>query len=67
MKKNHELIYIQVAFELKKEETLSREIGNLLKINDNYPKYLVTMEKGFTRTESGIKIEYIRDFLTTEF
>lgn len=65
--KNHERIYIQVALELKKEETVSREIGNLLKIKDNYPKYLVTMDKGFTKTESGIKLAYIRDFLTTEF
>lgn len=37
-------IYMQVAYLLKDEGTVSREFGNLLKISDNYPKYVISMD-----------------------
>ena len=36
------------------ESTVEREFGALEKINDNYPKYLLTTDS-FTQNRSGIK------------
>ncbi len=37
-------IYIQVAYMLAEDSTIKREFGNLMKIPDNYPKYVVSMD-----------------------
>lgn len=42
--KEGKTIYMQVAYLLKDEGTVSREFGNLLKISDNYPKYVISMD-----------------------
>jgi len=66
--KEGEKLYVQVTLELSKEETIAREFGNLLQINDNYPKIIVSAERSFENTYEGIKHIYIRDFLVkTEF
>ena len=46
--------YYQVAWQISNETTAEREFGALEKINDNYPKYLLTAES-FTQGRSGIK------------
>jgi uncharacterized protein len=61
--RKHELIYIQVALKLDSEQTIAREFGNLLKIGDNYPKYVITQSKFEGNTYQGIQHLYIRDFL----
>jgi len=45
--------YYQVAWQISNENTLEREFRSLEKINDNYPKYLLTTES-FTTSRSGI-------------
>jgi predicted AAA+ superfamily ATPase len=60
-----ETLYVQVAVELSKPETIAREFGNLLKIKDNYPKIVVSGERSFENTYEGIEHIYIRDFLTS--
>lgn len=60
-----ETLYVQVAVELSKPETITREFGNLLKIKDNYPKIVVSGERSFENTYEGIEHIYIRDFLTS--
>ncbi len=42
--KNNETSYFQVAYLLENERTISREFGNLDKIKDHYPKYVVSMD-----------------------
>lgn len=37
-------IYIQVAYLLSNDSTMQREFGNLMQIQDNYPKYVVSMD-----------------------
>lgn len=37
-------IYVQVAYLLTEESTIKREFGNLMQIQDNYPKYVVSMD-----------------------
>lgn len=59
-----EKIYVQVCRDLPIES--DREIENLLKIKDNYPKYIVCNNKLARGNENGIKIIYIVDFLLKE-
>lgn len=61
-------VYIQVAYLLASAETVKREFGNLAAINDNYPKYVVSMNPiagGFSEYP-GILHVRLRDFLKTE-
>lgn len=61
--KRAEKIYIQVALQLNEETTIQREFGNLLKIQDNYPKMVITSDRFSGNSFEGIKQMYIRDFL----
>ena len=54
--------YIQVAYQLPDEKVRDREFGNLLKIEDNYEKIVVSADE-FTTDYKGIKHIHIRDFL----
>jgi predicted AAA+ superfamily ATPase len=60
-------VYVQVAYLLSNEETREREFGNLLKIKDNFPKYVVTMDS-LNRGSNfeGIIHLHLREFLKTE-
>lgn len=51
---NGEIEYYQVAWQMTSESTMEREFGALEKINDNYPKFLLTTDT-FTQSRSGIK------------
>jgi len=48
-----EIDYYQVAWQMANESTVEREFGALEKVNDNYPKYLLTTDS-FTQNRSGI-------------
>ena len=63
--KDGETVYIQVALRLGDEKTIEREFGNLLKVPDNYPKYVITNDTSYRNTYEGIRHIYIRDFLST--
>ena len=41
--KGDDTIYIQASYLISEESTFEREFGNLQKINDNYPKYVISM------------------------
>jgi predicted AAA+ superfamily ATPase len=60
-----ETLYVQVAVELSRSETMAREFGNLLKINDNYTKLVVSGERSFENSYEGIEHIHIRDFLSS--
>lgn len=62
-KKNHEKIYVQVTYVLADQNVIEREFGNLLKIKDNFPKFVVSTDKFIMQTHKGIKHLNIRDFL----
>lgn len=65
--KNNSTIYIQAAYLLVNEETKKREFGNLKLINDNYPKFVVTLDPFNTGSDyDGIKHIHLREFLKTE-
>jgi predicted AAA+ superfamily ATPase len=61
----NEMIYIQVAYRIDNPKTHEREFGNLLKINDNYRKIVVSMDDYIEGSYEGIEHVHIREFLTT--
>ncbi len=63
--KNNEKIYVQVAYLLSDEKTIEREFGNLLEIEDNYPKYIISFDSfSASNTYKGIKHLTLLEFLT---
>lgn len=60
--KGNEKIYVQVAYLLASSETIEREFTSLEKINDNYPKYVISMDE-FDMSRNGIIHINIIDFL----
>ena len=56
-----EKIYVQVCVQIP--ENSNREVGNLMKIRDHYPKYVVTLNEMDVGIENGIRIVHLRDFL----
>lgn len=61
--KNGEKLYIQVALKIDSDKTAEREFGNLLKIQDNYPKIVVTKDTFSGNSYEGIRHCPIRQFL----
>lgn len=60
--KTEEKMYIQVAYLLEDEKTQNREFGALKDIEDNYPKYVLSLDKtNFSR--DGIIHKNIIDWL----
>lgn len=54
--------YIEVTYELNSEEVIEREFGAFNVIDDNYPKYVISLDKrDFSR--NGIKHFNLIDFL----
>ncbi len=65
--KDNETIYVQVALQLNSEKIIDREFGNLLKIDDNYLKLVITLEDESMNTFKGIPVIPARKFLTEKF
>lgn len=59
-------IYVQVAYKLENEQTISREFDSLLAINDNFTKYVVTMDTFWKESIQGIIHMHIADFLLSK-
>lgn len=53
---NHkETFYVQVAASVRDPQTLSRELVSLQKINDNYPKIILTLDEDPDTDYSGVR------------
>ena len=61
----NEKIYIQVAYVLSDERVIDREFGVYKKIEDNFPKYVLTMDK-FDLSRDGIIHKNVIDWLLEE-
>jgi predicted AAA+ superfamily ATPase len=57
-----EIEYYQVTWQMTNESTVEREFGALEKINDNYPKFILTTDS-FTQNRSGIKHKNVFNWL----
>lgn len=63
--KDKDIKYIQVCYYLNTEETIEREFGAYNCINDNYPKYVISLDKqDFSR--NGIKHVNAIDFMLND-
>ncbi|MCI8521484.1 MAG: ATP-binding protein [Clostridia bacterium] len=49
------ITYFQVSASVRDEKTLERELASLKKINDNYPKYILTLDNDPIADYDGIK------------
>jgi predicted AAA+ superfamily ATPase len=60
-------VYIQATTALESEDVVNREFGNLKGIDDNYPKYVVVLNKGQLDSDiDGIHCIGLKDFLLLE-
>ncbi len=59
----NEKLYIQVTQEIQSERTEKREYERLLKIKDNYPKYVLRTDEFADGNYKGIRTMNIADFL----
>jgi predicted AAA+ superfamily ATPase len=64
--KAKEKIYIQVTYKLENDKTIEREFSALAKIDDNFDKYVLSMDK-LDFSGSGLKHRNIIDFLTSDY
>ena len=55
--------YYQVAYTVRDEKTLNRELNSLKSINDHNPKYLLTMDNTPYTSHNGIKQINVLDWL----
>ena len=62
--KKNKTVYTQVSYLLSDKKTIDREFGNLLAINDNYEKIIVSMDKISFDNYEGIKHFTLINFLT---
>lgn len=60
--KGADKVYIQVCYILSGESTIEREYRSLLKIGDQFPKYIVSMDR-LDMSKEGVKHRNIIDFL----
>lgn len=64
--KSGSTVYVQVAYLLASQETINREFGNLKLIDDNHPKYVISLDRMMGSVNAdGIRHIYLRDFLKT--
>lgn len=63
--KQGDKLYVQVTYLLASEETIQREFGVYNSIEDNYPKYVVSLDE-LDMSQNGIKHYNIRDFLLAQ-
>lgn len=56
-------LYVQVAYKLERSETVDREFQSLMDVQDQYPKYVVTMDDFWEGSIQGVQHMYITDFL----
>ena len=66
--RTNERVYVQVAYLVASPQTEEREFGCLENINDNYPKYVISMTPFVKRSDrDGITHIGLREFLKNGF
>lgn len=62
--KNHQKMYLQVAVSTADRETSEREFGAFAGIEDNYPKYVLTLDDvNIPESHDGIERKYLPEFI----
>jgi hypothetical protein len=64
---NGERIYFQVTYMLFDKKTIDREFGNLMSIDDHYPKFVISMDEVSAGSDfKGVRQLHLRDFLSEQ-
>lgn len=61
--KGTEKIYIQVSTQLTNDKVIEREYRSLEMVKDSFPKYVLSLDKGFETSRNGIRWMNIVDFI----
>ena len=61
--KKDKKLYLQVAYKMSEQSTIEREYKPLLKIKDNFPKYVLTTDEHWHDTIEGIEHKHMADFV----
>ena len=64
--KPSEKLYIQVTESMLSEETRKRELNPLRKIEDNFEKIVLSMDRSYVNSYDGIKSLYLIDWLLSD-
>jgi predicted AAA+ superfamily ATPase len=65
--KDAEKIYVQAVYRINNDAAvIEREFGNLLRIPDQYPKYVVSLDENWSSSVEGVRHVYLPDFLLME-
>jgi len=64
--KGNEKIYIQVCNQLNNNKVIEREYRSLEMVKDSFPKYVLSLDKGFETSRNGIKWMNLVDFLLSD-
>lgn len=63
----NDIVYYQVAATVRDEATLKRELSSLQQINDQYPKYILTLDEDPEADYDGIKRINVLKWLMGEY
>jgi predicted AAA+ superfamily ATPase len=62
-----DIVYVQVCLYLGDDAaTISREFNPLMAIEDNFPKYVVSLDETWSSGKQGIRRMHLADFLLTK-
>lgn len=61
--RDHKKMYIQVAAHVDDKETAKREFGAFRGITDNYPKYVLSLDRNMIHSEDGIEGRWVPEFV----
>ena len=59
-------LYVQVTYRMEAAGTVEREFGPLLAIDDQHPKFVVSMDDAWHDNVEGVRHRHIAEFLTDE-
>lgn len=67
--KHQDRIYLQICTTLADSKVIDREYGSLEKVDDHFPKMVLSLDTGFETSRKGIRWMNVKDFLMigTEF
>ncbi len=62
--RNNEKIYLQVCSSLNDPKVVDREYRSLERLNDHFPKFVLSLDSGFETNRQGIRWMNVVDFLS---
>ena len=61
--RDHQRLYLQVSAHITDAGTAKREFGAFHEIKDNYPKYILTLDKDFLPSQDEVECKFLPEFI----